>query len=1126
MKTVQKRTSIPLSRLATVSPSMYPSTNVEHDRNIETLKNYLPSTSTLDAVERLAFGMRDGRSSRALSITGPYGSGKSTMAIFLDGLVSPMNGTEWKHAYAILKNSSPKLADILIDSRKKMGIHRNGLVRCLITSKREPISVTVLRAINAGVNRYFTKYSASNFPEAKNLKNIIKQMDRGIIPDPESIIKVVSSLCSVSPVMILIDEFGKNIQYFTETNTKESDLFLLQQLVEMSGRTRKIPLFMVTLQHMSFDEYSVGISSAERKEWAKVQGRFDDIPFANSPDQTRLLVTSVIQPGTSPKRMTVVKDWARRQRRDMKKAGLRSDLSLEMIMSCYPVHPLSLEVLPEFCMRYGQHERTLLSFMSGHGKYTVATFIDEGRWSEGDPLPTMDLDVLYDYFVSGSPLIHSTSANITRLMEIETIIRDSHGLDDIEVKTLKTIGVLNLISKSGKLRASKNMIGYAIGKDPTKILQKLEKKSIVTYRRYADEYRIWHGTDVNIQAKLEIARKRYTNASLAEMLSDVMTLDPIVAARHTIKTGTMRLFERQFVDPGKVGRPVGHTGYDGNIMYVVGRLSLDKKPVSKKPVIIVESRDPDELKNAAIEARAIHDILDSPDVSSDWVARHELEERLAAAETLMDTSFDRVFGDMARWWYFGKKKQEKKGTASAIVSDVCDAAYPDTPLIYNEMINRIKLSSQGATARNRLLSAMISGLDKPQLGIEGWGPERAMYEAVLRGTGIHKKDPKSPVWKIGEPNKKLSAVWRKILKPLKGTGYRVSVAQIYESLKLPPFGVKDEVLPVLVFAELLAYRDNMALYEHGTFCPRLSDEIAERLSKNPEYFELKYFESNTAKKKILKEAASSLGLRPDAGLLDIVSHLVMTVNAVPKYSKKTKNLNKAAMAARDTILQAVEPDTLLFEGLPRVLVSKSLNGKRVTPRDITNFARRLAKATNDIRSAFDAMLDGLAQILFDSTGIEDRHKLSSTAKSVLESVSDQKMKVFLNAVAADMLSDEDWIKYVAMTLTDIPPADWSDEQRAMFENSLADISGKFKRLASLHFADVSDSFVKPSYQITVTHADGHEDNSVVTLKPQHKAAVEKIAKEAIQDMKKKGISKQSMGALVAALSKLLSESKS
>ena len=120
-------------------------------------------------------------------------------------------------------------------------------------------------------------------------------------------------------------------------------------------------------------------------------------------------------------------------------------------------------------------------------------------------------------------------------MEIETIIRDSHGLDYSEIKTLKTIGVLNLIGRSGYLRASQKIIDYAIGRESRQILKKLEEKSIITYRKYADEYRIWHGTDIDIAAKLDTCRKRYQNSPLSVILYDVMNLEPIVAARHSIK---------------------------------------------------------------------------------------------------------------------------------------------------------------------------------------------------------------------------------------------------------------------------------------------------------------------------------------------------------------------------------------------------------------------------------------------------------------------------------------------------------------------------------------------------------------------------------------------------------------
>ncbi len=83
------------------------------------------------------------------------------------------------------------------------------------------------------------------------------------------------------------------------------------------------------------------------------------------------------------------------------------------------------------------------------------------------------------------------------------------------------------------------------------------------------------------------------------------------------------------------------------------------------------------------------------------------------------------------------------------------------------------------------------------------------------------------------------------------------------------------------------------------------------------------------------------------------------------------------------------------------------------------------------------------------------------------------MKVFLTALSSDVLEkDEDWINYVALSLTDVPMISWKDGDHKIFENNLVAISHKFRRLASMHFADVSDNFVKPSYQVAVTHADG------------------------------------------------------
>ena len=52
-------------------------------------------------------------------------------------------------------------------------------------------------------------------------------------------------------------------------------------------------------------------------------------------------------------------------------------------------------------------------------------------------------------------------------------------------------------------------------------LSGLEAAGVVTYRNFADEYRIWQGTDVDIRRLLDAARQRTGRQSLVETLSHV-----------------------------------------------------------------------------------------------------------------------------------------------------------------------------------------------------------------------------------------------------------------------------------------------------------------------------------------------------------------------------------------------------------------------------------------------------------------------------------------------------------------------------------------------------------------------------------------------------------------------------
>jgi len=1080
----------PLARLVTPVDSFVRSANVERDTaNPETLRTYIADASVLDTIHRVTTSMTKG--GKAFSVTGPYGSGKSTLGVFLNGLMAPSESAEWKYSHRLLKNTAPATAEDLVNGRKTLGAHKSGFVRCFVVSGREPVVVTVVRALEKGVKERFGKrYTKNDFASANKLRNIceeIRKTSKHSLSGTSyagAVMEIIRDLCSKIPVIVLIDEFGKNLEYFSESKTGDGDLFLLQSMAEAGARRRGIALFVITMQHMAFEEYGAGISAAHRREWAKVQGRFDDIPFSNSPEQTWLLIAKSLQANQGARAQKEIREWARGHSAEIARLNLDGPWE-DTIASCYPLHPLALLLLPELCFRYGQYERTLMAFVAGAAKNTVPSFIDHATWTQGE-LPTMGIEDLYDFFVSNHQTISSAStSNVTRLMEITSIIRDSHGLSKNAIKILKTIGVLNLISLSGNMRASKIMLQYAMGTGIKGAIQELEAKSLITYRPHADEYRIWHGTDVDIQAVIEILSRHHAKSPLADMLTIVLPREPILASRHGIKTGTMRMFEQRFIANDRKTADVSNQDYDGVVIYMTDHSgTLPKIITGSRPVVLVRpSANLDKIHGVVLETLAMKEMLETDKkVKNDWVARREVSERVEHNIAVIETKIDQAYGEGSEWWLTWDSTQHRlSGYGSMAVSDAADKAYPGTPNVHNEMINRTKLSTQASRARLTLANAMINCHSKESMRISGWGPERAMYEALLKKTGLHSQTKKS--WSISVPGSDIRLAWDSVMSfVLRAQRHRVNVGEVYASLQAPPVGAKLGIAPILLIASLLIKNGDVALYEHGTYRPSITPEILERLLKNPVHFEIKNFTSKAKHNaRIIKKAGAEFNIK-NPSLLAIVSLLVNTASKLPNYVKLTKKLRKRERAVLDSILSATEPDTLLFVTLPNALnikLSASSSSKLVS-----KFLFMLHKSMLTMEEFYPNLLCVLQKNIFASTKTKDRKEISSLASVLLENTSaEPKMKKFLTAIVAVTLDNTDWVEYIAMALSNKPISEWNDGDLKTFENNLSELSDKFTRLVALNF-DKTCKFVNsafPTYRVAITSQHGAENITIVSI---------------------------------------------
>ena len=1141
-----------LADLITVAPRFARSANLERDAAaLEPLEGYVVTARALDVVERIASTAADRGAGGAWSLTGPYGSGKSSLGLLLDAAFGP-SGLARTTAYELISGVSAPVGQLVRKAHRRHDTSRHGFHRGLVTARREALSRTVLRALHSAASRSFgSSPSPQQFAAADALDAALHDADSGdpriVGPSPSALVEIARSLAEDRPLLLILDEFGKNLE--AAGDGADSDPYLLQQLAE-AGQGSGLPIFLLTLQHLSFEDHLSGTDAPQRREWAKVQGRFEDVAYAESAAQTRALIGTAFDVRDEALRGRIAR-WATRAAAEISGLGVAELADPATVAECYPLHPLTALVLPELCNRYGQHERTLFSFLTGTDTASAASFLRTAELRDREPLPSLGLDAVYDYFVAGGSSVVAAPGRSSRWIEIATRLRDTHGLTDAQARMAKSAAVLNLVSATGTVRASRPLL-LCTGRDSPTVLDELEAAGILTYRRFADEYRAWQGTDVDIRHLLDRAGEHVDKTPLVDLLSNIDRLSPQVAARHSAEFDTLRVFSRRYVDGiESVEPPDAFSPYDGEVLLVVGERQVLPCLIGSnagkaggvedgfKPVVAAVPANVSALRTAAREVATVAMALDDPSVTKDWVARRELGERLAQARASLESARTATFTTSScRWILLDNDSGQDlpSGRGSAALSAATDVAYRSTPLIRNEMLNRTHLTSQGAKARRELLSAMIEHESEQDLGLTGFGPEVAMYRAFLARTGLHAPDSDGNI-RFGEPaDALLQPAWRALESQFgRSKRRRINLNDVFATLRSPPIGMKSGAVPVFVTAGLLARTDDVALYEHGTFRPLLTPEVSERMVKNPDHFDVKAFANTRGARRVVIEAlAERLGVRALRGrprvanVVAVVGHLVSRARRLDNYTRRTERLPEAIRGVREALLSATEPDELLFSMLPSILGFEDVRPDAETYSDAESFAMAIGDAVAELEQCLGNLLEELRDLLLNASGETSRGAVYGLATVIDGKVLDSEVRAFVGALANDGAdTDAAWISSIATVVARKAPAEWTDNDRERFCQELPQRLAAFGRLVAMYAqrkADGGGPF--DALRVTVTRPDGSEYDRLVGIDHRSRHDVESILSRALDELAGVTGSTQRAGhALLALLGEqLLTES--
>ncbi|MDQ5909477.1 MAG: hypothetical protein QG599_1572, partial [Pseudomonadota bacterium] len=518
------------------------SINLPRDQeNLDLVQAYVLTSRAIQALERLAQGLEPGPRPRALALIGPYGAGKSAFALFASALTGPKTHPARQAALATLHTTQPALAkrfqQALTGERGFLRVPINGIPDSLVRQ------VLLALAIAAEQNG-FTPIEVNTLRKAAQpgvpldrVLTLIRNVQR------------IWATAGGTGLLIEIDELGKFLEYESH-HPQHREIHLLQLLAEQAqvADADVAPLHLLVMLHQGFEYYSHRLGKHLRDEWRKVQGRFEAIAFLEPADQALRIVAAAFAPSLPlpPAVTESFTAWiAGLAAEGALPSGLDADQASALLGRCYPLHPLTLLILPVLCQKVAQNERTLFSYLGSREPFGLLerlTGMQPGDWIEPWEL--------YDYFMLNQAGGFTDPLTGHRWSEVATALeRFDSAPESAAVQLLKTIGLLNLIGAQRGLKASRAILERLFGAATERLLDTLITASVIHFRHYSQEYRVWQGSDFDLRGALDQALAEQGPLPLADVLNTLSPLKWLVARRATIRTGTLRGFT-----PGFIGR--------------------------------------------------------------------------------------------------------------------------------------------------------------------------------------------------------------------------------------------------------------------------------------------------------------------------------------------------------------------------------------------------------------------------------------------------------------------------------------------------------------------------------------------------------------------------------------------
>jgi len=1089
---------VALSDIVQISRQYQRSIRVDADiGRADALSGYICHATASAVVEGMCKQL-SGTNQRCFTWTGPFGGGKSSLAVALASALHPDKSLRRKAREALRLDSKPAF--------DKAFPVRKGWLLLPAVGRRG----SVVTELHASLRRAHGR-----------------NMDGRSKPTAQSLIAELLEEAKRRPndgALVIIDEMGK----FLEASALGSgdDVYFFQELAEAAARSEG-RLVVVGVLHQSFAQYSARLGIDTRDDWAKVQGRYVDLPFVAASDEVVELIGRAIEAKERPPWMRAASKTIAEAIRSRRPAvGQNFAKALE---ACWPLHPAMAALLGPISKRqFGQNERSTFGFLSSvepHGfrSYLNSTLKSEATWYRPSDY--------WDYLRSNlEPAILASPDGHRWSQAVEAVERaEAKTGDALLVAMIKNIAVIDLFRNGSGLAADSTVIASLFYPRPPKelevALQKLSSLKVTLFKSYTGAWSVFEGSDFDIDAAVAQGLAASPGIDYVR-LAQLMGLHPVVAKRHYHDTGSMRWMELSLCSIEQAEKIAANfqpkRGEFGTFILALPSKGMSQRAANLRaaacskprpwPVVVGIPANHARIAELSAELVALEQVKDRHELSGDAVARREVYARLAATRAdLEDQLQAAVF--RAKWHKGEHKTVEPGEKLSPLASLLADELFSHSAPVWSELVNRDSVSSNSVKARRELLHEMINAEGQEALGFEGFPAERGLYETLLRSTELHRQDA-SGTWRCMPPGdgfaKGFAPLWRATRTLFSDVNAHVGAHEIYALWTAPPFGMKLGIQPVVLTAFLLAHKANIAVYKDGMFVPRLTDFDIDECLQDPDRFSLRWVAIDEDKNQILKGISKLLAeFGENAGAadpLEAARGLVAMVFNLPEWARRTSRLGHAAREMRDMLLKASDPHKVLFVDLASLL--GAADGKA--------YVRALRAPLQELAVAYGKMLAEVETKMFAALDANrnDLESLRERARSVSGISGDFQLDSFATRLAT-FDGSRAALEGVLSLAAEKPPRDWVDRHIDVAILELVKLARRFRETEAFVAVQGRKAHSEAIAVVIGTGSDTKTISRSFAISDRHWQKVEAKAREVASMLEGQGLETDVLLAILA-----------